>query len=91
MKMPKGRDLESSVTNRFFKLTKYGFPILTKITIPSLDDDRIACLKFLDRMNINRMNLFPDLDGSAWHINNLWELDFHTALGRFPDGTSKNN
>ncbi len=91
MKMPIGKDLESSVNSRFANSSQYGFPILTKITIPCSDDDRIACLKLLDRMNINRMTLFPDLDGAARHINNLWELDFHTALGRFPDGTSKDN
>jgi len=90
MKMPPRLDLESSVRSRFQDETTTSNPharaILTRITIPN--SDRQACLKFLNKMNINRMALFPDLDGAAKYINSLWELDFDTALGALPDGTT---
>jgi hypothetical protein len=88
MKMPPKSDLETSVRERFpaDSATANGFagPILRKIVIRN--HDRIECLKLLDKMKINRMSLFPDLDGAAQYIKSLWELDFHTALGRLPDG-----
>lgn len=89
MKMPPKTDLESNVRERFPEDTAesngFAVPILTKISIP--DNGRIEYLKLLDKMNINRMSLFPDLDGAARYINSLWELDFHSPLGRLPDGT----
>ena len=54
---------------------------LDKIIIHN--DDRIGCLRLLDKMNISRMSLFPDLDGAARYINALWELGFRTSLGRY--------
>lgn len=91
MKMPKHTDLESSVRARFPKETStsnpHACPVLRKITIPS--EGRIECLKLLNKMNINRMSLFADLDGAARYINSLWELDFETALGAIPDGCDK--
>lgn len=42
---------------------------------------RDDCLKLLNKMGINRMTMFPDLDGSAAFVNALWELDFDTAFG----------
>jgi len=80
-------DLESSVRARFPEETSGNTParpILRKITMPNTD--RKGCLKVLNKMNINRMSLFGDLDGAARYINNLWELDFETALGAIPDG-----
>lgn len=81
-------DLESSVRARFPEETSatnlHARPILRKITIPN--KGRTECLKLLNKMNINRMSLFADLDGAARYINSLWELDFETALGAIPDG-----
>lgn len=88
--MPKGTDLESIVralySSESTSSNRHARPILTKIVIPN--SDRIECLKFLNKMNINRMSLFPDLDGAAKYINDLWELHFDTALGRLPDGAN---
>lgn len=92
MRMPPGSDLESSIRGRYSSETSGSNPhplqVLTKITIPN--KERTECLKYLNKMNINRMSLFPDLDGAAKYINSLWELDFDTALGALPSGTSQN-
>jgi hypothetical protein len=90
MNMPQGTDLESSVRARFPDETSGNTParpILTKITMPN--KDRTGCLKLLNKMNINRMSLFGDLDGAAKYIHSLWELDFETPLGALPDGVTK--
>jgi len=88
MKMPEYTDLEASVRARFPEETSasnlHARPILRKIIIPNTG--RTECLKLLNKMNINRMSLFADLDGAARYINSLWELDFQTALGAIPDG-----
>lgn len=88
MKMPEGKDLETIVRCRFGDETSASNPnartIIQKIIIPN--SDRKECLKLLNKMNINRMSLFADLDGTAKYINSLWELDFETALGALPDG-----
>ena len=80
--MPRQTDLESFVRKHFAGEStvraSYARQILSKIRIPNTD--RIGCLKFLSKMNINRMSLFPDLDGAAAHINNLWEQNFDTVL-----------
>jgi hypothetical protein len=57
--------------------------ILTKIVIPSTD--RIGCLKMLERMNVNRLTLFGDLEGAAHYVNNLWEQNSDTPLAWLPD------
>lgn len=86
VKMPEQTDLESYVREKFTEETTKTAPpsqstraILEKIMIPN--NGRTNCLKLLNKMNINRMSLFPDIDGSARYINNLWELDFDTAMG----------
>jgi hypothetical protein len=43
--------------------------------------DRVNCLRFLDYANINRASLFPDLDGAARYVNDLWEVNFDKAVG----------
>lgn len=53
--------------------------ILQKLIIPN--EARVECLKFLDHMNINRSSLFPDLDGAARYVNDLWEVNFDKAIG----------
>lgn len=53
--------------------------ILQKLIIPN--EDRVGCLKYLDHMNINRSSLFPDLDGAARYVNDLWEVNFDKAIG----------
>ena len=83
-------DLEASVRARFAEETSGNTParsVLRKITMPN--NDRKGCLKLLNKMNINRMSLFADLDGAARYINSLWEIDFETALGALPDGATK--
>jgi hypothetical protein len=90
MEMPPRTDLESSVRTRFAEETSgntLARPILTKITMPNTD--RTGCLKLLNKMNINRMSLFADLDGAARYIDSLWELDFETPLGAIPDGVTR--
>ncbi len=85
LKMPQGRDLETIVRENFAEESReqaeFDVPlvVLEKIEIP--DDGRIECLKFLNKMNINRMSMFPDLDGAAHYVNVLWELEYDRMLG----------
>jgi len=61
-------------------------PVLQKFIIPDKkEDDRIECLRFLDHMNINRASLFPDLDGAARYVNDLWEVNWDKAIGVIND------
>jgi hypothetical protein len=53
--------------------------ILKKFIIPN--KTRVECLRCLDYMNINRASLFPDLDGAAQYVNDLWEVNFDKAIG----------
>lgn len=53
--------------------------ILKKLVISN--EDRVECLKYLDHMNINRASLFPDLDGAARYVNDLWEVNWDKAIG----------
>jgi FRG domain len=86
---PEKWDLESYVREKQSKETYKAPPAtdanphpqlyLQKLIIPN--NDRIACLRFLDKMNINRATLFPDLDGIAKYVNDLWEVDFDKASG----------
>ncbi len=79
--MPKNTDLESYVRQHF--QGERPREIVRKIVITN--SGRIDCLKHLNKMNINRMALFPDLDGAAKYIDGLWELDFDTSFGYIPD------
>jgi len=54
---------------------------LVKFEIPNNDKERFECLRHLDHMNINRASLFPDLDGAAQYVNDLWEVNWGKAIG----------
>lgn len=83
LKMPEKTDLEKYVQAHFTKESSQGNPharaVLIKLVIKN--DDRNGCLKMLNKMNINRMTLYSDLDGASRYINSLWEIDFDTSLG----------
>lgn len=83
-KWPDHTDLESYVRKRYADengpaRTRRSRAVLEVIEIPSLE--REDCLKLLNKMGINRMTMYPDLDGAAAFVNSLWELDFDTAFG----------
>lgn len=69
LKMPRRKDLESYVRERFAGERHQA--ILTKVKIPNIG--RHECLVALNKMNINHMSLFPDIDGAAKHVNSLWQ------------------
>lgn len=92
MEMPKGTDLEQYVKTQFEWDTQSIFPppdparsnpgaraILQKIVIPN--SDREGCLRWLNAMGINRARLFPDLEGVARYVNDMWALNFDTSHG----------
>lgn len=80
--MPEQRDLEAYVKENHLNAQTVTGCWLQKIVVPN--SGRIECLKFLNKMNISRLSLFPDLDGAAKYINAMWELGFDTALGHLP-------
>jgi hypothetical protein len=47
--------------------------ILIKIVFP--DKEREKCLRFLNRMNINHLSLFPDLYGASKYSNYCLEIN----------------
>ncbi len=82
--MTQERDLESYVRKHFAQETYsegkwHPRCILQKWIIAN--EGREECLQFLDHMNINRASLFPDLDGAARYVNDLWEVNFDKAIG----------
>jgi hypothetical protein len=83
--MPEQTDLESVIAEHLDELSaaEDRQAVLKKIRMPN--EGRRDCLKMLNKMNINRLTLFPDLDGAARYINGLWDLDFDSALGYFED------
>ncbi len=58
-------DLEDWVAKHFPETHKTM--LLVKIMIPN--SDRELCLRSLNRMNINHLSLFPDLDGASVYAN----------------------
>ncbi len=62
---PDGVDIEKWVRQHFRDLSDEY--VLMKVTIPNQDRD--ACLRSLNRMNINHLSLFPDLYGASKHCN----------------------
>jgi hypothetical protein len=65
--------------------------VLQKFIIPDTDNNRFECLRFLDHMNINRASLFPDLDGAARYVNNLWEVNWDKAIGFINDKSCRSS
>ena len=48
---------------------------MIKILITESPEDRSSFLRFLNRMNINYLSLFPDLEGAAKYCNMQLEID----------------
>ena len=69
LKMPRHTDLEAYIRERFAGESERA--ILIKVCVASTD--RHDCLVMLNKMNINRMTLFPDIDGAARFVNSLWQ------------------
>lgn len=69
-KLPQEIDLESYIS-KHFSGEKDSSARFYKIKIPNKDRD--DCLGALNKMNINYMTLFPDIDGAARHVNSLWQ------------------
>lgn len=67
---PIGTPIEDWVSGAFKNSTD---ATLLRIEIP--DADRIACLRTLNRMNINHLSLFPDLTGASRYTNLKFELE----------------
>ncbi|NOY43500.1 MAG: FRG domain-containing protein [Planctomycetes bacterium] len=68
IRMPRKTKLEDYVAKHFPKENRNA--TFKKIKIPN--DDRDDCLVTLNKMNINHMTLFPDIDGAAKHVNTRW-------------------
>jgi hypothetical protein len=87
LEMPAGVDLETFVARHLPRESDdaggQSRTVLLKIMMPG--DGRLDCLRMLNKMNINRMTLFPDLDGAARYINDLWDVDPSNTLGYFED------
>jgi len=69
--VPRSRDVEQLVRCNYEDATREA--VLTKVRIPSSDQDRLDCLAMLQRMNITYLSLFPDLRGAAQHVNFTWQ------------------
>jgi len=102
LKMPQAVDLEKYVRKQFREETYNAPPangkenlhpcaILQKFIIPNDDKARFECLRFLDLMNINRASLFPDLDGAARYVNDLWEVNWDKAIGFINDTSCRSS
>jgi len=76
VRLPRQTGLEDYVRNHFPDDTHRA--ILTKIKIPN--DDRDKCLVTLDRMNVNHMTLFPDIDGAARYVNSRWRPGHESSI-----------
>ena len=68
LRLPRKTDLERHVKERFSGRSHDA--VFIKIRVKNVDRD--ACLVALNKMNINRMTLFPDIDGAAKYVNSLW-------------------
>lgn len=68
---PTGTTHEDWIRKHFSGFRKQ---VLIKIVIPERASDRHDCLKFLNRMNINYLTLFPDLYGSCKYCTMSLEI-----------------
>jgi len=68
VRLPRKTDLKSYVETHFAGQSNSATFIAIKIP----NSDRDGCLVALNKMNINHMTLFPDIDGAAKHVNSLW-------------------
>lgn len=69
IRLPRKTNLEQYVA--MHSPAEHPVATFTKIKIPNRDRDE--CLVALNKMNINHMTLFPDIDGAAKHVNSLWQ------------------
>jgi FRG domain len=86
LKMPRRIELEKYVREHFpGEDNSEGGPAMCVLELARIPNTgRIECLKFLNKMNINRLSLFPCLDGAARYVNQFWELDDDTSIGYIP-------
>ncbi|MCH7847231.1 MAG: FRG domain-containing protein [Planctomycetes bacterium] len=84
LKMPQECDLEEFIRKKFPDETgDQALSTRAVLEIISISGKEWQeCLKFLNKMGLNRMSLFPDLDGAAKYINDLWQLDFDSSIGQ---------
>lgn len=68
VRLPRHKDVERCVRGKSSGETRTR--VLVKLHVPN--DDRDGCLVMLNKMGINHMTLFPDIDGAARHVNSLW-------------------
>ena len=65
------KTLRLGLSGHFRRITTWL--VLIKITMPS--ENRPAALRALNRMNINRASLFPDLAGASAYCNMNLQID----------------
>lgn len=71
--IPDNMDVETWIKAEYNENKDKNLVLLAKVYIPS--SDRSACLKALNRMNINYASLFPDLVGASEHTNLMLQID----------------
>jgi len=69
IRIPRQTDVETYTAKRLQNSSLQAAFI--KVKIPNIDRD--DCLVALNKMNVNHMTLFPDIDGAAKHVNSLWQ------------------
>ncbi|MCO6043315.1 FRG domain-containing protein [Aeoliella sp. ICT_H6.2] len=89
LKLPRNEDLESIVREVCADEDKTAYFI--KIKIPTTKADRDACLITLNKMNINNMTVYPDLDGAAKHVNSLWQPGYEDLIAWLGRKTEEDN
>jgi hypothetical protein len=65
-RVPSQTTIDEWVISNFKRAPAVGAPLL-KIYIPAYE--RLKALKSLNRMNVNHLSLFPDLDGASKYCN----------------------